>query len=200
MKNLVSVNVILNVTYKPNSCLNTTFLIILWSVVAAIGYVLIGNGLYDEAIKHFSLLLQVRMRLLKHVFTLSASIRIVALCSAQECSGTLCVWCRVTQSWSVPCMGEGSLMGRKVYRWVIDVEYNSTFGVSQNKFSFGCFHISPFPEIPLGISCCPGCCVHKKKIKKNTDEQVIFKKITVRNRKQITINKNKILIKYIQYV
>lgn len=26
---------------------------------AAIGYVLIGNGLYDEAIKHFSLLLQV---------------------------------------------------------------------------------------------------------------------------------------------
>uniref|UniRef100_A0A8D3DS23 Tetratricopeptide repeat domain 13 n=1 Tax=Scophthalmus maximus TaxID=52904 RepID=A0A8D3DS23_SCOMX len=28
------------------------------SLVAAIGYVLIGNGLYDEAIKHFSLLLQ----------------------------------------------------------------------------------------------------------------------------------------------
>lgn len=27
--------------------------------IAAIGYVLIGNGLYDEAIKHFSLLLQV---------------------------------------------------------------------------------------------------------------------------------------------
>lgn len=27
----------------------------------AIGYVLIGNGLYDEAIKHFSLLLQVRL-------------------------------------------------------------------------------------------------------------------------------------------
>uniref|UniRef100_A0A8D2ZRI8 Tetratricopeptide repeat domain 13 n=1 Tax=Scophthalmus maximus TaxID=52904 RepID=A0A8D2ZRI8_SCOMX len=29
------------------------------SLVAAIGYVLIGNGLYDEAIKHFSLLLQI---------------------------------------------------------------------------------------------------------------------------------------------
>lgn len=32
---------------------------IIFSVIAAIGYVLIGNGLYDEAIKHFSLLLQV---------------------------------------------------------------------------------------------------------------------------------------------
>lgn len=37
------------------------------SVMAAIGYVLIGNGLYDEAIKHFSLLLQVRRQLLKRV-------------------------------------------------------------------------------------------------------------------------------------
>lgn len=34
----------------------------LFSVIAAIGYVLIGNGLYDEAIKHFSLLLQVCVR------------------------------------------------------------------------------------------------------------------------------------------
>lgn len=28
-------------------------------IFSAIGYVLIGNGLYDEAIKHFSVLLQV---------------------------------------------------------------------------------------------------------------------------------------------
>lgn len=33
---------------------------------AAIGYVLIGNGLFDEAIKHFSLLLQVRIGYLSH--------------------------------------------------------------------------------------------------------------------------------------
>lgn len=33
---------------------------------AAIGYVLIGNGLYDEAIKHFSLLLQVWVDLKYH--------------------------------------------------------------------------------------------------------------------------------------
>lgn len=32
----------------------------------AIGYVLIGNGLYDEAIKHFSLLLQVRIWYFSH--------------------------------------------------------------------------------------------------------------------------------------
>lgn len=38
-------------------CLSTFFFIAL----SAIGYVLIGNGLYDEAIKHFSLLLQVRI-------------------------------------------------------------------------------------------------------------------------------------------
>ena len=51
--------------YK-NSCLHFTdvFWFFCWVmlcvlVVAAIGYVLIGNGLYDEAIKHFSLLLQV---------------------------------------------------------------------------------------------------------------------------------------------
>lgn len=37
----------------------TKVLITICSVIAAIGYVLIGNGLYDEAIKHFSLLLQV---------------------------------------------------------------------------------------------------------------------------------------------
>lgn len=34
-------------------------------VLPAIGYVLIGNGLYDEAIKHFSLILQV---CLMHIF------------------------------------------------------------------------------------------------------------------------------------
>ena len=38
-------------------------LFIIISVVAAIGYVLIGNGLYDESIKHFSLLLQVSLLL-----------------------------------------------------------------------------------------------------------------------------------------
>lgn len=47
------------------------FFIIICSVVAAIGYVLIGNGLYDEAIKHFSLLLQVCLRLQKQIFSLS---------------------------------------------------------------------------------------------------------------------------------
>lgn len=37
-------------------------LVMLMSVlISAIGYVLIGNGLYDEAVKHFSLLLQVEI-------------------------------------------------------------------------------------------------------------------------------------------
>lgn len=40
-----------------------SYVIMICSVIAAIGYVLIGNGLYEEAIKHFSLLLQVRFHL-----------------------------------------------------------------------------------------------------------------------------------------
>lgn len=55
-------------------------LLIICSVIAAIGYVLIGNGLYDEAIKHFSLLLQVRLQLEKHIFTFNTSLRIAAHC------------------------------------------------------------------------------------------------------------------------
>uniref|UniRef100_A0A8D3E9C8 Tetratricopeptide repeat domain 13 n=1 Tax=Scophthalmus maximus TaxID=52904 RepID=A0A8D3E9C8_SCOMX len=42
------------------------------SLVAAIGYVLIGNGLYDEAIKHFSLLLQEAIETFKEALRLKS--------------------------------------------------------------------------------------------------------------------------------
>lgn len=57
-------------------------LFVIISVVAAIGYVLIGNGLYDESIKHFSLLLQVSFAaslLLIHVLELQHNF--LSLCS-----------------------------------------------------------------------------------------------------------------------
>lgn len=77
------------------------------SVSAAIGYVLIGNGLYDEAIKHFSLLLQVCVCVCA-TFTLSTSL--FYLCWSHESFALIHFVCfdkRATRSWSAPSMGEG---------------------------------------------------------------------------------------------
>lgn len=57
-KNLVSWEIVLN-TDLGLFCPFPPLIVVICTVIAAIGYVLIGNGLYDEAIKHFSLLLQV---------------------------------------------------------------------------------------------------------------------------------------------
>lgn len=59
MKSLVSQHVVQVLLKHLIDAAKIQLFIITFSVIAAIGYVLIGNGLYDEAIKHFSLLLQV---------------------------------------------------------------------------------------------------------------------------------------------
>lgn len=59
MKSLVSQHVVQMLLKHLIDAAKIQLFIITFSVIAAIGYVLIGNGLYDEAIKHFSLLLQV---------------------------------------------------------------------------------------------------------------------------------------------
>lgn len=59
MKSSVSWRVVKNTSHVDVEVIFTKVLMTICSVFAAIGYVLIGNGLYDEAIKHFSLLLQV---------------------------------------------------------------------------------------------------------------------------------------------
>lgn len=59
MKSLVSQHVVQMLFKHLIDAAKMQLFIVTFSVIAAIGYVLIGNGLYDEAIKHFSLLLQV---------------------------------------------------------------------------------------------------------------------------------------------
>lgn len=93
--------------------MRSQLIIIICSVIAAIGYVLIGNGLYDEAIKHFSLLLQVCLHPFKLLKQPPADVILLGLyffswVQAKNIFPTVFLnfLYRVTQSWSVPSMEE----------------------------------------------------------------------------------------------